>query len=206
MVHRESRGIARIIFLLFVIALLVAGGSLWFDYLGVIDVKDTYAPVFKFLGLGGRTVVKTPDAPDLLDTERFSKFMVAVDLRAEELKVKEETIAGKEKDVLQQAAAIDEQRKALEDQEKSLSEHLRQYDNKKENLRQNAVYINGMPPKKAVAMLLAMNDQDMIDLIRMAEQLSKEAGEGSSVAYWLSLMPADRAATIQRKMVVKPKA
>ncbi|MCL1817647.1 MAG: flagellar protein FlbB [Spirochaetaceae bacterium] len=206
MAYGGSGAIPRIFFLLVLIVVLGIGGSLWFDYLGVIDVKDTYAPVFRFFGMGGRTQVEEPDDPFLLDTERLSKLMVAVDLRAEELQLREDAIAGRENEVLQQASAVDEQRKALEDQEKSLSEQLRQYDNKTENIRQNAKYLGGMPPAKAVAMLLAMNDQDMIDHLRMSEQLAREAGEESTVAYWLSLMPAERAATIQRKMVIKPTA
>jgi flagellar protein FlbB len=131
--------------------------------------------------------------------------MVSVDLRSEELQYREETLSGREQEILQQAAEIDEQRTALEDQEKSLTERIRQYDIKVENIRQNAKNLNGMPPRNAVAILLAMNDQDMIDHLRMVEQLAQEAGEDSTVAYWLSLMPADRAAAIQRKMAVKPK-
>ncbi|MDR1625248.1 MAG: flagellar protein FlbB [Spirochaetia bacterium] len=194
------------IFLLFlVILVLLGGGSLWFDYLGLIDVKDTYAPVFRFFGLGGRSKVEEQDSPYLLDSERLSKLMVAVDLRAEELQLREEQLSGREKDILQQAAEIEEQRKALEDQEKSLKERTRLYDNKNENIRQNAKNLNGMPPARAVAILEKMEDQDMIDHLRMVEQLAQEAGEDSSVAYWLSLMPAERAAVIQRKMAVKPK-
>ena len=206
MAYGTSWGFSRIFFLFFVIIVLILGGSLWFDYLGVIDVKGTYAPVFQLLGLGGRSTVDSPDSPDLLENERLSKLMVAVDLRAEELQLWEEAVRGRELDVLQQAAALDEQHRALQDQEKSLTESIRRYDNKAENLRQNATYLNSMPPRRAVAMLLAMDDQDMIDHLRMVEQLSQEAGEDSSVAFWFSLMPAERAATIQRKMVIRPRS
>jgi flagellar protein FlbB len=39
--------------------------------------------------------------------------------------------------------------------------------------------------------------------MRVTEELAVEAGEASLVAYWLSLMPADRAAALQRKMARK---
>jgi flagellar protein FlbB len=198
--------LSRIFLLFLLIVVLLAGGSLWFDYLGLIDVKDTYAPVFRFFGFGGRSKVEDQDSPYLLDSERLSKLVVAVDLRAEELQRREDELSGREKEILQQAAEIDEQRKALEDQEKSLIERTRLYDNKNENIRQNAKNLNGMPPARAVAILEKMEDQDMIDHLRMVEQLAQEAGEDSTVAYWLSLMPADRAAIIQRKMTVKPKS
>lgn len=194
----------RIVLLFFVILVLLAGGSLWFDYLGLIDVKDAYAPVFSFFGLNGRSQVEDADSAYLLDLERLAKLRIAVDLQAEELQYREAELEGREKEILQQAAEIDEQRKALEDQEKSLKERTRLYDNKSENIRQNARNLNGMPPAKAVAILEKMEDQDMIDHLRMVERLAQEAGEDSTVAYWLSLMPADRAAVIQRKMAVKP--
>jgi flagellar protein FlbB len=194
----------RIVLLFLVILVLLGGGSLWFDYLGLIDMKDAYAPVFNFFGLNGRSKVEDGDSGYLLDSERLEKMKLAVDLRAEELQYREEELAGREKEIIQEFAELDEQRKALEDQEKSLKERTRLYDNKSENIRQNARNLNGMPPAKAVAILEEMEDQDMIDHLRMVERLAQEAGEDSTVAYWLSLMPAERAAVIQRKMAVKP--
>jgi len=38
------------------------------------------------------------------------------------------------------------------------------------------------------------------------EKLAVAAGEESIVSFWLSLMPSDRAAVIQRKMAVKPRS
>jgi flagellar protein FlbB len=48
-----------------------------------------------------------------------------------------------------------------------------------------------------------MEDQDVIDLFRVTEEQAAEAGEISLVAYWLSLMPAERAAALERKMARK---
>jgi flagellar protein FlbB len=61
-----------------------------------------------------------------------------------------------------------------------------------------------MPPKKAVDNLLAMDDQDVIDILRNVEANAKKDGKTSSVSYWFSLMPPARAAEIQRKMSNKP--
>ena len=38
----------------------------------------------------------------------------------------------------------------------------------------------------------------------IAEEIAKRDGASSMGSYWLSLMPADRAAEIQRKMLSKP--
>ena len=61
-----------------------------------------------------------------------------------------------------------------------------------------------MPPKNAVAILVAMDDQDVIDVLRKADEVAAASGQASTVAYWLSLMPGERAAEIQRKMANKP--
>ena len=74
------------------------------------------------------------------------------------------------------------------------------------NILQIAKYINSMAPAKAVDNLLQMDDQDIIDVLRAVEAIAKKANKTSSVAYWFSLMPANRAADIQRKMANKPAA
>jgi flagellar protein FlbB len=49
-----------------------------------------------------------------------------------------------------------------------------------------------------------MNDQDAIDVLRMTETIAQAEGTTSVVAYWLSLMPPERAAELQRKMTGRP--
>ena len=63
-----------------------------------------------------------------------------------------------------------------------------------------------MPPKSAVDILLAMDDQDFIDTIRMVDKIAEEGGSDSNVSYWLTLMPPERVAEITRKMEVKPQS
>ena len=59
-------------------------------------------------------------------------------------------------------------------------------------------------PADAVEILNAMEDQDVIDTLRKVEQLAQAAGKMSQVSNWLSLMPPERVATLQRKMTNKP--
>ena len=198
-------GAAPRIFVLFLLLLvLLAGGALWFDYLGVLDAKSIIAPALRMAGISVRSKVEDPDSLLLLDAERLGKIKEALELQAEDMLKTEETIKAKELDINQKAAELEEQRKALLDQEKSFNERVRLYDNKRANVEQNARYLSGMPPVQAVAILLKMDDQDMIDHLRMVELLATAAGEESVVAYWLSLMPSERAAVIQRKMAIKP--
>jgi flagellar protein FlbB len=81
---------------------------------------------------------------------------------------------------------------------------VKAFENRRVNLVQNAKYLVGMPPVSARDILGKMEDQDVIDIFRIVEDEAKKAGEESMVSYWLSIMPADRAATLQRKMARKP--
>ena len=87
---------------------------------------------------------------------------------------------------------------------KTFNNRVKQYDDRDRNIEQIVRNLNGMQPARAVAILNEMNDQDVIDVLRRAEEDAKASGGSSMGAYWLSLMPAARAAELQRKMANKP--
>lgn len=188
----------RILILLLLVGVLVLGGLVWFDYLGVIDARRTLSPVFSLVGR--RTAPVDGEDPLLLDKERLAKQLEALAVRSEELDNWDKQLAARQLEVDQMVETLAEREGAVEDREKVLNDRLRAYENRVANLRQNSSYLVGMPPENAVKILLAMEDQDVIDILRVTEQQAAEGGEVSLVAYWLSLMPADRAAVLQRKM------
>jgi flagellar protein FlbB len=203
----RPRVLGRAIVLFILIVVLGAGGLVWFDYLGLLDLKDTLGPVYRGLGIGTRKAATIPaNAPALLEEERMAKRMDALVSRSEDLDKREAEIARQDADVAQKAQALEERGLALDDREKSFNETVKQYDNRKANIDQNARYLVGMPPKSAVAILVGMDDQMVIDTLRAVEEQAKAAGSSSIVPYWLSLMPPDRSATIQRKMASKPES
>jgi flagellar protein FlbB len=57
-----------------------------------------------------------------------------------------------------------------------------------------------------VGIIAAMDDQDAIDVFRMTEEIARQEGKASIVAYWLSLLPPQRSAELQRKMAGKPRS
>lgn len=191
----------RILILLLLVAVIALGGLVWFDYLGVVDAREVLAPVLRLVR-GGEVQVDAED-PLLLEKERLAKQIEALALRSEELSSWEQRIIGREAELTQKIEQLQSREEALDDREKVFIERVEAFDNRRENLRQNAEYLVGMPPENAVKILLEMEDQYVIDLFRMAEEQAQAAGEISLVAYWLSLMPADRAATLQRKMARK---
>jgi flagellar protein FlbB len=197
--------IGRVVVLFILILLLSAGGLLWFDYLGIIQSRQFFSPVYKLFGLEPRAGISTlPQETGDLDADRIAKRLEAVDLRSQELDLKENELTRKEGEVLQMSQELDDRLVSVEERERSFTETLRQTNDRAANVKQIAEYINGMPPKAAVANLLAMDDQDIIDILRQVEANAVADGKTSSVAYWFSLMPAARAAEIQRKMANKP--
>lgn len=197
----------RILLLILLIIVLVFGGLLWFDYLGFMDVKDTLSPVVSLITRRRRTQVEELERGGILEEQRTAKQWEALDLRAEELDRREETVSLREAELEEMIETVREREKSLEEREKSFNTRVNLYENKRANLEQNAQYLNGMPPADAVSILINMEDQVVIDHLRTAERLAREAGEQSIVSYWLSLIARqnpERAAEIQRKMARKP--
>jgi flagellar protein FlbB len=102
------------------------------------------------------------------------------------------------------AQDIEERQKALEDQIKSLNAGILEAEIRDRNVEQNARNLVNMPPERAVGILVAMDDQDVIDVLRKTEELAQADGSASIVPYWLSLLPPERAAEITRKMAARP--
>ena len=185
---RRRGSFGRVIVLLLLIIILVFGGLFWFSYLGLINARGVFSPVYSLFGLKTPAGVASPaDADADLDADRYAKRLIALDVRSQELDKKEADVTAREKEAAQVSQELDDRLSIIEEKEKSFKR-----------------YINGMQPEKAVANLLQMDDQDIIDVLRAVEAIAKKANKTSSVAYWFSLMPANRAADNQRKMANKP--
>lgn len=203
----------RIFVLVLLILVLVLGGLVSFDYLGLVDSRERLAPVLRLVGIGraggpaaaGETVLSAEELEDpfLLEKERLKKQTEALGLQAEELEKRDGEIRSKEQEIAQIMEQLQEKEKALEDREKMFNEQVKAFENRRVNLRQNSEYLVGMPPKNAVQILLNMDDLEIIDIFRITEEQARTTGELSLVSYWLSMMPADRAAALQRKMSQK---
>ena len=201
----RQRVLGRIVVMLIMIVALALGGLFWFDYLGVVDAKAIFAPALRLAGFKTRTGQALPaDSPTLLDDERFSKQIAAVEAMRQELDQREKAATERQAAVEAMAQEIADRTKALDERENSFKQLTERYENRRANVEQNARYLTGMPPADAVKILAASDDQTVIDVLRAVEELAAKSGEASVVSYWLSLLPPDRSAAIQRKMNVKP--
>ena len=193
--------------LLIIILILIVGGLLWFDYLGVVHVKNIFAPLYTLMHKAPPTSTPATQSKPLtanLDEDRLLKQREALNLFKEELDKREANIAAVEKQNQEVSAELAEREKNQEEREKTFNSTVKKYDDKNINVEQIANNLNGMRPQAAVDILIAMDDQTVIDVLRKVEELAAANGTSSMGSYWLSLMPSERAAEIQRKMISKP--
>ena len=203
-----GKTIGKVIAMLLLIVILILGGLLWFDYLGVINAKKTFAPIYSMLGLEVQTseTITDPDSTLIanLEDDRFAKRMESLDILSQELELREENVAVDEKQNLQVASELEEMKKSLEEQQITFNKEVTKYDDRNVNIVQNAKDLASMKPTDAVEILNSMEDQDVIDTLRKVNEIAEAEGAMSQVSNWLSMMPADRVAEIQRKMTSKP--
>ena len=208
--------VGRIIVLLFLILILIGGGVLWFDYLNVIDAKHVIGPAFELLrgvpvvnriippGEARTPAVLGPDGLFDLDAERFAVRMEALELRIMELDRWERDISVRQGQIEQMAQELAERQRAQDERENSFNAMLSDAEIRSRTVERNAINLTSMPPQRAVGILTAMDDQDIIDVLRKTDELAEAAGAFSLVPFWLSLMDSQRAAEISRKMVGRP--
>ena len=204
-----KKALGKSVVLLIIILILIVGGLLWFDRLGVVHVKDLFAPVYSLLHKEPQTsTTATQSKPFVanLDEDRLKKQREALDIYKEELDKRETDIESLEKQNEQIAAELAEREKNQEEREKTFNQTVKRYDDINVNVEQIAKNLNGMRPEAAVGILEALDDQTVIDVLRKVEELAAASGSASMGSYWLSLMDSKRAAEIQRKMISKPES
>ena len=115
--YSKIGALPQIILLIFLLLGLIAGGLLWFDYLGLVDVKDRFAPVLGVAGIDERSETPDPDDVMLMDRLRLEKLQEAITIREAELEQAREGLADERLDLeqeqqeLQQRLAEVEERK-----------------------------------------------------------------------------------------------
>ena len=149
--------------------------------------------------------VRARQPPSLLEEERYAKRLESIAERAEELDTRESGLDKRDADISQKAQELDDRRQALDDKEKSFNDKVKQYDNRKANIDQNAQYLVGMPPAiRRWAYWTRWTTRRSSTSSTPWKSGRRPPGSRSLVSVWLSGMPPDRSATLQRKMAAKP--
>jgi len=184
--------------------LLLAGGTVWFNYLGIIDATRLLSPVLRLVGIEAAEEVPEPEDAALLSRARLEKRETAVAQLADELDQRGEELSTLEQELESRRQELDAREEELAEQENSLNQRVQQFENRRAMLVQNVQTLTSMRPDDAVDILEGYDDQLLIDTLRVTEELAQEAGELSLVSVWLAELPPERAATLQRKMTIKP--
>ena len=191
----------KILFLILLIVVLIMAGIFWFDRIGILDYRKVAGPLSQYLPAFMQRGEEPVEEDEFLLERSFLEKQeqrlqdMANDLDRREQELDERTLAMNE-----QEAKLTEEAKRLEEQEKVLSEAQRQYDNYRDNIRKQAEYFSSMPPRDAVERLQKLEDLLIVDILREIDKRAEETGTQSIVPYYLSLMDAERAASVQRKM------
>jgi len=197
--------IGKVIVLLLLVAVLAAGGVIWFDYLALIDARTVLAPLYRAIGREGRTQPAVgPDEVLNLDAERLAVRLEAMELQRMELDTQ---LRGVDFDRLQlerMGQELDQRQNELDEMKNSLRAEREAAEDRNRNIEENARILTGMPPERAVGILSEMDDQDVIDVLRMTEAIAQAEGTASLVPFWVSLMDPTRAAELQRRMAGRP--
>jgi len=199
--------LGRIIVLLVLILVLVGGGIIWFDYLNVIDAKEVFAPLLRLFGREPRTGATIDDDMFLnLDEERLRVRLEALALKELDLDTRDEELNTRQAELEQLAQQLEEDRKTLEEMENSINQARANAENIDRNVEGVSQRLTNMQPERAVAIIMAMTDQNAVSVLRKTEEIAVRDGTGNLVPYWLQLMAATdegaaRAAELQRKMV-----
>lgn len=191
-----------IFILIFTNIVMFIFGLWWFDQLGLINSDEFFRPALELVGINTAPPISDPDDAFLLDRQRLSKWEEELNLREEALVQRENTIGEMESDISNRLESLQSREEAFEQQQNSFNDMQTTAEKINESIRQNVANLNSMSPTKAVEILVAYADEELVSHLLMAETIAEEAGATSLVSVWLSKMPPERAAEVQRKMVV----
>jgi flagellar protein FlbB len=194
----------RIFGLSLLVLVLALGGALWFDFLGLIDVTAVFAPALRWVGLEPRAEAVEADSPLLLENERIGKREEALAILGDELEERAQTIEARETELQALAEQLAAREAALDDRENSVNEALRRVENERAALVKLSTYLTNMPPADAVEIMVNYRDPLLLDVLLMTDELAEAGGQASLVPFWMSQMPADRAAIIGEKLEMLP--
>jgi flagellar protein FlbB len=194
----------RIFGLALLVVILGVGGALWFDFLGLVDVTGFFAPALRWVGLAPREAEADVEDPMLLAGSRLDKREEALALREDELAQRTAELDARETELVQLSDQLEERESALSDRENSVIERLRQVENERAALVKLSGYLTNMPPADAVEQLVEYSDELLLNVLLITDELAEASGQASLVPFWLSLLPADRAAAVGERLSLLP--
>jgi len=190
-------------FYLLLNVMLVIMALFLFDLMGILNIRRIFLPVVSSLPLVGKLAIENVEDPLLLNREEKKKEEYSLSVWEDKLKEREKTIAAKEAELKSKEESLASEREEIQLMVAEFEKSKNEYANYKKNVIQQAIYIESMPPKEAVARLKEMDDMIVIDIFREMERRAQSEGRNSIVPYLLSLLEPKRASVIQKKMMLQ---
>jgi flagellar motility protein MotE (MotC chaperone) len=196
----RGRGMAGSFFWLIVLLVVIVAGFWWFDRINLFDYRSFIYPFLSKVPWLGSFFAP---APSELLTER-GRVGEELDKQREAIELAERDLIKKEMELSQKEAELKKREEELEARlqevalaQKALSEERAKHDNLEKNLQEIAELFASLPPENAVERLEKLDDLQLIDVLRKMEEI----GRSRNVVRMLSLMDAERASVIARKML-----
>lgn len=138
-----------------------------------------------------------------MEREELSKEKDRVVLKEEQVLNREKEILAQEVDSKKKIDAVKEKEKQLNDRQTLLDNRDKQFQDRKQNIREQAVKLYNMPPTDAVALLEKQTEGDIVDILREIDAYTLENGKSSTSPYMMKLLGdinKDKAANVLRKL------
>ena len=195
---RYSRSIA----LLGVFILVLIAVGLWLlNILGVVNLTQLTNNIRALNPLSSARI----DATDqlLLDKERIAKRESAVARVENDIARRERNVAFRENQLEAQQQELQDYETQIDEREKTLNSSQQRFENRRAVIEENLGVLRAMRPEEAVQILEGYDDQLLVDTFVVEEELADRDNRLSLVAVWLSRLPSERAAAVQRKSILK---
>lgn len=195
------RGVViRVIVLLILITMLVFLGFFLASRVGFFQLQGAFADVSRSLGLGPSPSAVSVTNPQMVEYDRRKAEQQRMSDWEASLKQQETQIAQAKELLDRRSTELDAKEKELIAKEENIRKAVQMYENIGGGLRTTAESLVNMPPENAINILLNMEDPAVISVLNMVNAIAKERNSSSLVPVWLQMMPAERSATIVRKM------
>ncbi|MEM7181890.1 MAG: flagellar protein FlbB [Spirochaetota bacterium] len=185
----------RIFYLILLIIFLLVIGFFLFDYYRFIEADE----IFPALAKKPAEVKLDQESPTEVEKLEFQKQAEKLLEEREELeRMKKELEAEKEK-LQSEREKLKQAKENLDKKSQNIALETEESKSRQERVKAMAKKVSGMPPQKAVEMLVNWPDTDIIDVFKQMDKTAEEEGTSTITTYLLTLFSPERRAVITSK-------
>jgi len=172
---------SKVIYLIIFILFLTGLGFFWLDYIGLVSLSKIEKSIFH--RESPSVLYATDDEPSLIAKWEIEKSKEQLAERVEDLDRREAIITEQEEALRTEKEKIEEMRRSLDQDKKKLEAEKTRYTGYKKNVKDLAVKILSMDPKKSVPIMIKWDESLLIDVLRQMDQDAADTGKKSITSY-----------------------